>query len=108
MADTEREAFEKAFKLDQFQRRPHAVIKGDYQESGTQCAWEGWQSRAALASRPAEVDDEGTGYKMLPVVSTDEMCIAAREKIGVGSNAADHIYRAMVAAAPSHTTNKEK
>jgi hypothetical protein len=51
-AGDERAAFEKALKLDQFQKRPHAVIEGDYQESSTQCAWNGWQARAALTASP--------------------------------------------------------
>lgn len=32
---------------------------GWYENPCVQSAWEGWQARAALASRPAEVDDEG-------------------------------------------------
>ena len=95
----ERSAFEVAFKLDQFQRRPHAVIAGDYQESSTQCAWNGWQARAALASRPAEVDYltcdlcKGTGETKMRAVGAVWHHTCARCK-GKG-------------LAPSHTTNKD-
>jgi len=76
----ERAAFEVAFKLDQFQRRPHAVIAGDYQESSTQCAWNGWQARAALSSRPAEVDDEGLAPApaTIPRASNDALIVLAK------------------------------
>lgn len=37
----------------------------------------------------------------VPAIPTDDMCRAAREKFGIGANYADHIYRTMVAAAPT-------
>jgi len=66
MADTEREAFEKAMgdsrffpaELD-FSRTKSPSGRDEYANSHLQSNWEGWQARSALASRPAEVDDEG-------------------------------------------------
>lgn len=58
MADTEREAFEAKYRgaLD---LTPCAENDG-YMAYSTYCAWRAWKDRgAALASRPAEVDDEG-------------------------------------------------
>ena len=57
MADTEREAFE-AWASNEF---PDYFMDkdpvGDYYAEPIDVSWKGW--RAALASRPAEVDDEG-------------------------------------------------
>jgi len=56
----------------------------------------------ARLSQPSEAAPlEHAGWKWVPVEPTDAMCIAAREKIGTGSNIAGHIYTAMVAVAPS-------
>lgn len=60
MADTEREAFE-AMIVPAWSRETYVDGDGDvqYVEDWMQGAWMGWSmARAALASRPAEVDDE--------------------------------------------------
>ncbi len=54
MADTEREAFEAWAKP-----QPYWWNGQTYSDLHTQIAWEAWQAGSALASRPAEVDDEG-------------------------------------------------
>lgn len=46
--------------------------------------------RAILATRQPAPD-------ALPSIPTDAMCRAAREKIGIGSNIADHVWRVMAA-----------
>lgn len=100
MLESERERFEAEIrKINEDPKVLERWPSGCYKHYDVEGRWGGWKM-ACRASRPAEVDDEDPGYKMLPVVPTDEMCIAAREKIGVGSNVADHIYRTMAAAAP--------
>lgn len=39
-------------------------------------------------------------WKLVPVEPTDDMCRNAREKIGIGSNVAHHVWHWMIAAAP--------
>lgn len=51
----ERQAFEGHERGSNLRR----VGEGQYENPCVQSAWEGWQARSALASRPAEVDDEG-------------------------------------------------
>lgn len=62
----ERAAFEKAMNDRRFfpaefcfARTKSPSGRDEYANSHLQSNWEGWQARAALASRPAEVDDEG-------------------------------------------------
>lgn len=62
----ERAAFEAWAVPREFDlRRPRKT----YHNTCTDYAWMGWQARAALASRPAEVDDEG-----LPVLPESKFC----------------------------------
>jgi len=60
-------------------RRTTSAGHGLYVEQYTRDAWDAWQGRAALASRPAEVDDEG-----LPEVLFDGNAVYAEitRKIG--------------------------
>lgn len=51
----------------------------------------------AATKRPVGVPE---GYRLVPVESTDDMCRNAREKIGIGSNVAHHVWHWMIAAAP--------
>jgi hypothetical protein len=51
----------------------------------------------ASQPRPVVVMD---GYRLVPVEPTDDMCRNAREKIGIGSNVAHHVWHWMIAAAP--------
>ena len=79
MADTEREAFEKAMNdsrffprdLD-FSRTKSPSGRDEYANSHLQSNWEGWQARAAIASRPAEVDDK------IPRESNDALIALAK------------------------------
>lgn len=64
MADTEREAFEKAINAQRFFPRELDFSRGtspggrdEYVNSHIESNWNGWRLRAALASRHAEVDD---------------------------------------------------
>lgn len=50
----ERAAFEQHERGSNLRR----VGEGQYENPCVESAWEGWQARAALASRPAEVDDD--------------------------------------------------
>jgi len=56
MADTEREAFEAWVRKD---TGMPDWARFNWQAEWVKPALEGWMARAALASRPAEVDDEG-------------------------------------------------
>lgn len=79
--------------------------------------WEAWQHRAALASHPAEVDDEGKAdAKRLDwLESTNQTFCGNYSNTGfraIGSSIwhgtlREAIDGAMIEAAPSHTTNKE-
>ena len=57
----ERAAFEHHERASELRRAgvEHDGTGGWYENPCVESAWEGWQARAALASRPAEVDDEG-------------------------------------------------
>jgi len=62
----ERAAFEKAINAQRFFPRELDFSRGrspggrdEYVNSHIESNWNGWKLRAALASRPAEVDDEG-------------------------------------------------
>lgn len=55
---------------------------GWYENPCVQSAWEGWQARAALASRPAEVDDEG-----LPPLPEGTPIMHIADETGSGSKA---------------------
>lgn len=59
MADTEREAFEAWAKAHCFQLEGAAPrrVGWYYFNKETDVAWDAWMARAALASRPVEVDD---------------------------------------------------
>lgn len=130
----ERAAFEKAMndsrffpaELD-FSRTKSPSGRDEYVNSHLQSNWEGWQARAALASRPAEVDDEGQS-------DAKRLMFAMQDVDGFGSVKQDKYDLAVVAmeeraldepdwecelegvrrlidkamSAPSHTTNKEK
>jgi len=72
--------------------------------------------RAALASRPAEVDDEG--LQSVPTEITREMMRAIQTQSELGAyacsnlsdayNLINELWSIALSAAPSHTTNKEK
>ncbi|GEM_PF-7120057 len=106
-------------------RRTTSADHGLYVEQYTRDAWDAWQGRAALASRPAEVDDEGLPALPRPVWwygGTDPYFSA--EQYRQGQRDAVAAYKRKQAAlqeladqaqendmgygaAPSHTTNKE-
>jgi hypothetical protein len=76
MADTERKAFE-AWALDPIRASKLPLERwptnGAYKDTRTYTAFYGWKAgRAALASRPAEVDDE------IPRESNDALIALAR------------------------------
>ena len=101
MADT-REAFEAQSALDDYRPLRRNSEEGNYTSLVVETCWAIWQ--AALASRPAEVDDPFGPQRFLnwnrcqetpPVAIGKEMYVARK---------AVELSR----AAPSHTTNKEK
>jgi hypothetical protein len=49
----ERASFEVKLEITDWNKRPHPAIQGDYQESSTQCAWNGWLTRARRAAAGA-------------------------------------------------------
>lgn len=86
---------------------------GAYKHHGVDGRWSGWKM-ACRASRPAEVDDEGDiwsmipdGYALVPIEPTYEMAKAGG--FAWESNPGfPWKYRAMLAVATSPITNKEK
>lgn len=129
MADTEREAFEAWAKP-----QPYWWNGQTYSDLHTQIAWEAWQAGSALASRPAQVDDEALpplppevaramkGEVAFFVKWQDAgkelrgslmLFTAEQFRQGQRDAVASHISRqnsgaATKVLAPSHTTNKEK
>ena len=68
---------------------------GKYNNYEVQAAWDAWQERA---TQPApSVPD---GYKLVPIVSTDEMDNAGSEHCDGYLSTAQVVWDAMLAAAP--------
>lgn len=57
--------------------------------------------RQACVPEPAAAPQQHA--QSLPMIPTDDMCRAAREKMGIGSNVADHVWRVMASAAGQNT-----
>lgn len=92
--------------------RAALVMKDYYQGVGPEPEY----AEQALASRPAEVEDEG--YQSVPTEITREMMRAIQTQSELGAyacsnlsgayNLINELWRIALSAAPSHTTNKEK
>ena len=121
MADTQREEFEAWTTGPEGAWIDGEVWRdsnGNYGEVEIAREWEIWQAatRAALASRPAEVDDSLADAKRLDwLQSTNQTFCGNYSNTGfraIGSSIwhgtlREAIDGAMIEAAPSHTTNKD-
>ena len=91
-----------------------AVMSVLYQgvtRQGTDELWQAYR-RALLAAHPPAQEQPTPavpqGWKLVPVSPTQEMHDAARAALASGSIPMPQVYRAMLAAAPTHPTPAER
>ncbi|WP_439586952.1 hypothetical protein [Hydrogenophaga sp.] len=103
-SDSERASFEAWYEsnampceADWFARDPSDP--DEYKHADTAAAWEGWRARASL---PAP-----TGWQMVPVEPTPEMCRALFRNL-IHADDEARVIKAVLSAAPSQDEGKTK